>query len=254
MDMRHFNSDGVDIAYMDQGEGAPVLLIHGFASNVRINWGSPGWISALTDAGYRIIAFDNRGHGQSAKLYDEAAYGAPLMAEDARLLLDHLHIERAHVMGYSMGSRISTFLAVNHPSRVQSLILGGVGSNLVQGLKVRGAVADALEAPSADDVANPAARSFRVFAEETGSDLKALAACMRSPGQKITPEMLAALAMPVLVAVGTEDTIAGEAGALVALIPGAELLDIPRRDHMKAVGDRVYKNGVLAFLARHAAA
>lgn len=252
MEMKHFDSAGVDIAYIAEGEGEPVLLIHGFASNVQMNWGTTGWLRTLTGAGWRVIAFDNRGHGQSEKLYDEAAYGAESMAGDARRLLDRLGIVRAHVMGYSMGSRISTLLAASHPERVSSLILGGVGINLVRGFGGRNGVADALEAPSADDVANPAARAFRVFAEETKSDLKALAACMRAPGPKITPEMLAGLTVPVLVAAGTEDDIAGPAAELTALIPGAELLDIPRRDHMRATGDRVYKEGVLAFLARHA--
>jgi pimeloyl-ACP methyl ester carboxylesterase len=197
-----------------------------------------------------VVAFDNRGHGQSAKLYTEGAYDAQHMAEDACRLLDHLHISRAHVMGYSMGARISTLLAADHPERVKSLIIGGMGINMVRGFDGRGHVADALEAPRLDDVTDPGARSFRRFAEDTGSDLRALAACMRAPGRKVTQDMLAGLRMPVLAAVGTEDEIAGSAAELAALIPGAEVLDIPRRDHMRAVGDRVYKDAVLAFLAR----
>ena len=80
--MDHFNSDGIDIAYLDQGEGDPVLLIHGFASNVRINWISTGWVERLVSAGRRVIAIDNRGHGESGKVYDKAAYESPMMAED----------------------------------------------------------------------------------------------------------------------------------------------------------------------------
>ena len=108
--MLSFDSDGVGIAYSDEGEGEPILLIHGFASNVAANWGDVGWIGALAAAGRRVIALDNRGHGQSEKLYDPSCYGAPSMAEDARRLLDHLGIARADVMGYSMGARIATFL------------------------------------------------------------------------------------------------------------------------------------------------
>ena len=184
--MLSFDSDGVGIAYSDEGEGEPILLIHGFASNVAANWGDVGWIGALAAAGRRVIALDNRGHGQSEKLYDPSCYGAPSMAEDARRLLDHLGIARADVMGYSMGARIATFLLLAHPERVRSAILAGVGINLVRGMVGSGPIAKALEAPRIEDVSNDTARSFRAFAEKTGSDLKALAACMRGPREKIT--------------------------------------------------------------------
>jgi len=247
-----FDSDGVEIAFIDQGEGDAVLLIHGFASNVSTNWIVPGWTGFLRGKGYRTIAFDNRGHGRSAKLHDQAQYGAPLMAEDARRLLDHLGIARAHVMGYSMGARISAFLALAHPERVRTLIFGGLGINMVRGMAGTGPIAAALEAPSIDDVVNPTARTFRAFAEQTKSDLKALAACIRSSRDPITREQVANIACPVLVAVGDGDVVGGSAEGLAALIPGAEALVIPGRDHMKAVGDKVYKDGVARFLAEHA--
>ena len=246
--MQSFNSDGVSIAYSDEGEGEPILLIHGFASNVAANWRDAGWIQTLTEAGRRVIAFDNRGHGQSEKLYDPSLYGAPLMAEDARRLLDHLGIARADVMGYSMGARIATFLLLARQERVRSAILAGVGINLVRGMVGTGPIAKALEAPRIEDVTNDTARSFRAFAEKTGSDLKALAACMRGPREKITPEDLARLRVPVLVATGSEDVIAGSGRDLASLIPDAQLLEIIGRDHMKAVGDARFKQGVLDFL------
>ena len=248
--MQIFNSDGVRIAFLDEGAGAPILLIHGFASSMRFNWIDPGWVSLLTRNGFRVIALDNRGHGESEKLYDEAAYGAPLMAEDARRLLDHLGIERADVMGYSMGARISAFLMLNHPERVRSAILAGLGINMVRGMVGTGPLAKALEARSIDEVTNDTARSFRAFAEHTRSDLAALAACMRGPREKITPELLAGVRVPVLVAVGTEDVIGGSGAELAALIPGAKLFDIKGRDHMKAVGDASFKRGVLDFLTQ----
>lgn len=248
--MQRFDSDGVEIAYLDEGEGEPILLIHGFASNVPTNWVDPGWVRTLTRAGRRVIAFDNRGHGQSEKLYEPALYGAPAMAEDAHRLLDHLGVTRPDVMGYSMGARIATFLALAQPARVRSLVLGGVGINFIHGLVGTAPLARAFEAPSIDDVVNDTARSFRAFAEQTKSDLKALAACLRGPREKITPEMLATVATPTLVATGSKDVIAGSGAALAALIPGAQFLDIEGRDHTKAVGDARFKQGVLDFLAR----
>jgi len=172
------------------------------------------------------------------------------MAEDARRLLDHLDIERADVMGYSMGARISAFLVLKHPSRVRSAILAGLGINMVRGMVGTGPLAKALEAKSIDEVSNDTARSFRAFAEHTGSDLAALAACMRGPREKITPDLLAGITVPVLVAVGTEDVIGGSGAELAALIPGAKLLDIRGRDHMKAVGDASFMRGVLDFLTQ----
>ncbi len=248
--MQTFDSDGVEIAYLDEGQGDPVLLIHGFASNSTVNWVDTGWVRDLNRGGYRVIAMDNRGHGRSAKPHDPAFYGAPLMAEDVRRLLDHLRLDRADVMGYSMGARITAFLAMAHPDRVRSAIFAGLGINMVRGMAGTGPIATALEADSIEQVTNPTARTFRVFAEQTRSDLKALAACIRSSRDPITAEALGRIAVPVLVAVGTLDVIGGSATDLAALIPGGEALEIPDRDHMKAVGDRAYKDGVLAFLKR----
>jgi pimeloyl-ACP methyl ester carboxylesterase len=247
-----FGSDGVRIAFMDEGVGKPILLIHGFASSVRYNWVEPGWIRFLTGNGFRVVAFDNRGHGSSEKLYRSEDYAAPLMAEDARRLLDHLHIAQADIMGYSMGARITAFLAINHPERVASAVFGGLGINMVRGPAGTGPIARALEAASIDDVTNPTARTFRAFAEQTKSDLKALAACIRSSRDRITAEMLQKIRCPVLVAVGSDDVIAGPASELADLIPGGQALEITGRDHMRSVGDRIYKDGVLAFLRSHA--
>jgi pimeloyl-ACP methyl ester carboxylesterase len=246
--MQSFDSEGVRISYLDEGEGEPILLIHGFASNVAANWIDPQWVRTLTQAGRRVIAFDNRGHGESDKLYEPERYGAPEMAEDARRLLDHLGIERADVLGYSMGARIAAFLAFAHPERVRSVVFGGLGINMARGMIGSGPLAKALEAPRLEDVTNDTARSFRIFAEQTKSDLKALAACMRGPRQRVPREKLGEIAVPVLVAVGSKDVIGGSGAALAELIPSAQFLEITGRDHMKAVGDSRFKQGVLDFL------
>lgn len=243
-----FQSDGVEIAYEVTGDGDPVLLAHGFASNARVNWVDTGWVRFLERAGYRVITFDFRGHGASAKLYDQALYAQPHMPEDMRRLLDHLHVERADVMGYSMGARMTAFLALRHPARVRSAIFGGLGINMVRGLGGTQEIAGALEADGAADVEHPTGRVFRAFAQQTRSDLKALAACMRSARASLTAEMVARFACPVLIVVGSADSIGGSASELAQLIPGARAIEIPERDHMRTVGDRRYKEGVLEFL------
>jgi pimeloyl-ACP methyl ester carboxylesterase len=250
--MPSFKNGPVEIAYLDEGDGEPIVLVHGFASNKEVNWVAPAWVSTLTRAGRRVIALDNRGHGQSSKLYDPADYHTALMAGDVRALLDHLGVARADVMGYSMGARITAFLASTHPDRVRSAILGGLGIRLVDGVGLPESIAEALEAPSLDAVSDPTGRVFRAFGDQTKSDLRALAACIRGSRQTLSHAEAAALRVPVLIAVGTKDTVAGSAQDLAKLIPGAEALDIPDRDHMLAVGDRVYKSRVIDFLNQHA--
>lgn len=248
--MRKFDSDGVEIAFIDEGDGFPTLLTHGFASNHRVNWVSTSWTNDLLAAGRRVIAFDNRGHGESGKPHDRGAYSGPIMAEDARRLLDHLGIAQADVIGYSMGARIAAFLALQHPNRVRRVVLSGLGEGLVKGIGPSEPVAAALTAPSIDDVMDERARAFRLFADQTGSDRDALAACILGARQTLSREELAKTTAPVLVAVGEADDIAGDAATLAALIPGAEAFVIPGRDHMKAVGDRRHKAAAIAFIER----
>ena len=247
--MASFKNGDVETAYLDEGEGEPIVLVHGFASTKEVNWVNTAWVTTLTRAGRRVIALDNRGHGQSSKLYEPADYHTAKMADDVAALVDHLRIERADVMGYSMGARITSYLALNHAARVRSGVLGGLGIHLVDGVGLPMSIATALEAASLADVTDPMGRTFRAFADQTKSDRRALAACIRGSRQTLTREEVAKIGIPVLVAVGTKDPVAGSAHELAALIPGAQALDIPDRDHMLAVGDKVYKAGVLEFLA-----
>jgi pimeloyl-ACP methyl ester carboxylesterase len=249
-----FESNDVPLSFLDeapQGEDrhAPVLLLHGFASSARVNWIETGWVKLLSEAGYRVVAPDHRGHGASGKPHDPADYATPLMAGDALRLLDHLKIARVDVIGYSMGARIAAFLALRDPARVRAIVFGGLGHHLVEGVGLPPRIADAMEARSLDDLTDPTQRMFRRFAETSGNDLKALAACIRGSRQTLTAEAVAAIACPALVAVGTKDVIAGDARRLAALLPKGRVLDIPNRDHNPAVGDRVFKAGVLDFLA-----
>ncbi len=248
--MPTFKHGAVELAYLDEGEGEPIILIHGFASTKDINWVNTGWVETLRNAGRRVIALDNRGHGASTKLYDPEYYNLGLMAEDVLALMDHLGIDRADIMGYSMGARITATIALYNGTRVHRAIIAGLGLGLTDGGGPGENVALALEADSLDDVRDPVGRTFRAFADQTRSDRRALAACLRGTRRLMSHEEAARIAVPVLIAVGTTDEIAGSAAGLAALIPGAQAIDIPGRDHMKAVGDKVYKQGVLDFLAR----
>lgn len=244
-----FEHDGLSLAYFDEGDatGEPVLLIHGFASSASVNWVHPGWLKTLADAGYRVIAIDNRGHGASDKPLETDAYRPWVMAGDAVALLDHLGIKAAHFMGYSMGARISTFAALNNQNRIRSLVLGGLGIGMTDGVGDWDPIADALLADDPTGISHERGKMFRAFADQTRSDRNALAACIRGSRDLVERQAMATIKVPTLIGVGTKDDIAGSPHELAELMPNARALDIPNRDHMLAVGDKVFKAAVLDF-------
>lgn len=249
--MKKFKSQNIDIAYVTVGdsENPAILLVHGFGSTFRNNWLEPGWTDFLVKAGYYVVMFDNRGHGQSQKLYDRTDYNLSVMAVDAYNLMKHLGIESFDIMGYSMGARISAFVAIQYPNAVKHLILGGLGHNIIEGTPDVEKIANGLLANNLADVKDKLGRTFRIFADHTGSDRNALAACIMSPHRIMTEDEVSQISQPTLVAIGTVDEVAGDGETLVALLKNGKYLPIPRRDHMRATGDRVYKEGVVKFLA-----
>lgn len=253
--MTHFVTaiDGVRIAYDDIGTGVPVVLVHGFASDRAQNWKNPGWYAALGDAGYRVIAADNRGHGESDRRYDPAAYAQEIRVADVLAVMDAAGVGRAAVMGYSMGAAMAIELALTQPERVERLMLGGVGETYFSDRgQTMQAIAAAMEAPSLASLSDPLQRLFRRFAEQPGKDLKALAACIRSRRNIYAPAQLAGFQGKVLVVCGSNDPIAGPPGPLAAAFPQGRAVTIAKRDHNTVVGDQRYKDAVLAFLAEAA--
>jgi len=246
--MKSFTHDGTTIAYLDEGAGDPVVLVHGFASNKEVNWVFPGWIGPLKEAGFRVIALDNRGHGASTKYYETERYHIPEMTKDVIALLDHLKIAKADFVGYSMGARISAYAASHYPARVRSATLGGMGINLTRNVSSGDTVARALEADKREQVTDKIGLDFRKFAEQTKSDLKALAALSRSHQRTVPREDTARIRVPVLIVVGTKDDIAGSGPELSELIPDSKFVALEDRDHMRTVGDTKFKQAVIDFL------
>jgi len=172
--MPTFHSDGVSISYEDRGDGSAVVLVHGFASSAEHNWGITGWLDLLART-HRVIAPDCRGHGKSDKPHAREAYGGTSMEEDVIRLMDHVGIERAALMGYSMGGRISLGLLARHPERFRALVLGGFGlSGEINDPQRRRMIVEALLADDASSIQGTP-HQFRQFAEANGNDLKALA-------------------------------------------------------------------------------
>ena len=232
------------------GEGPPILLIHGFASDRVQNWRAPGWYDTLTGAGYRVVAMDCRGHGESQKLYDPAQYAHDIMAGDAIAVMDALGLEAPIVMGYSMGGYLGMHVLMDHAPRVSKLVIGGVGETYFSTAQfARDEIVAALEAPHRDAVTDPVGRTFRLFAEQGDKDIKALAACMRAERKPFTKAQLSHARAPVLVVCGEKDELTGAPGPLAAAFPNGRAVTVARRDHMTVVGDKVYKEAVLGFLA-----
>lgn len=246
-----FDSAGVRLAYDDVGEGRAVILLHGFASSRAVNWRSVNWYDTLTSQGYRAIALDLRGHGESEKLYDPQAYLPAEMGGDVIRLMDHLGIERAEIIGYSMGARVVLSVLKRYPDRLRHAVLAGVGENLLGGMNGE-TIARALELDNPDAVADPVAREFRAFADRQKGDRKALAACMRGYREPVDRDALARTGIPVLFIVGGDDTLIGRPHALSDINPKAELVIIPDRDHLNVVSDEGFKEAILSFLAEGA--
>ena len=126
-----FDSDGVRLHYEinGPGSGTPIVAVHGFASDYRLNWVGSRWQETLTSNGFRVLGLDCRGHGHSDKPHDEAAYSVELMSGDVIRLLDDAGVDRAAYLGYSMGARIGLEVVMDHPDRITRAVLGGIGSS-----------------------------------------------------------------------------------------------------------------------------
>ena len=251
-------ADGVRLAFerlglTDNGIHRPVVLVHGFGSSRHQNWKSTGWFDDLTAAGRQLVAMDCRGHGESDKPHEEAAYGHDRMAEDVLVVMEAAGVSSADVVGYSMGGFIALRLAVQAPARVASLSLGGVGAHYLDGTHISAAgsrerLAAALLVEDKASITDPRARMFRTFADQPGKDRMALAACMRAMSPPLPVETLSQLQQRVLVVCGAEDDIAGPPEPLAATFVHGHSVSIPGRDHMTAVGERKTRRAVVDFL------
>jgi pimeloyl-ACP methyl ester carboxylesterase len=224
-------------------------LVHGFGASRAITWSNTNWYQTVLRAGRRLVAMDCRGHGQSGKRYDAASYDEGLMAQDVLSVLDSLGLESADLMGYSMGGFLAIRLMHDFPDRVRRVVLAGVGETYFRYSRERAEIiAQGLLAADPLTVTDPEALAFRTFCERAGNDLKALAACILRPRRVFQPAELARLAHPVLVVCGELDDTSGPAAPLSDALAHGRAVTVPRRNHHSTVGDRVYKDAVLAFL------
>jgi pimeloyl-ACP methyl ester carboxylesterase len=206
--MPGFDSNGVVIHYEVFGKGKPLILLHGFGASLQTNWVATGWIDTLSPL-RQVIALDCRGHGESERPRDPAAYTAHEATEDVVRLLDHMGVATMDIFGYSMGAGIALRAVLFHPERVTVVVLGGFG-----------------------------------FAEPHGASPD-MAAALLAPVERA---QLAAVRVPVLIVNGANDALTASAREIAALIPGARLVVLPDQDHMTSVGDQRFKDAVVTFL------
>ena len=244
------SADGLAIAYDDTGpEGSrPLLMIHGFSSNRAEGWKRTGWMAACAQRGQRAVALDLRGHGESAKPHDPSLYGRQKLAADVIALMDHLGVETADVIGFSLGSRVAATVAMNAPSRVYNLVLSGVGDRWFKPSEDDDAMARAMEADDPASISMPLLQSFRHFADEQGEDRLALAACTRAEKDPITADALYGVMAPTLVIAGSRDELAGDPRGLAEAIPGAKCVSVPGCDHFALITHGLLKASAFDFL------
>jgi pimeloyl-ACP methyl ester carboxylesterase len=245
---KSFKSGAATIAFLDEGIGDPVVLVHGFGGCLQTDWVDTGWTRVLVDAGYRTIALDSPGHGGSTRFFTPQAYGVARMARAVADLLDHAGLRSADLIGYSMGARIVMALAMQEPARVRSAVLMGMGDSLTRRLANIDAIAVVLESPDVK-TASELPAGYKAFVDRPLEDRQALAACLRAGRPVYSAADLAGVRLTLLSATGSNDEIGGSAIKLAKLVPGARAFELPGGDHRSVLGSAVCRKAVLDFLS-----
>jgi pimeloyl-ACP methyl ester carboxylesterase len=263
---KYFDSDGVKIHYIVEGQGEPVVLVHGFTASIQVQWGLPGILSKLA-TNYQVIALDNRGHGGSDKPHDPKQYGGKMVGDVVRLL-DHLKIAKAHVVGYSMGGFMTSYMVANHPDRLLTATLGGAGWSQAGDARMDflTELGDSLEAgkgigplivrltppnrPKPTDEQIAAINQMLMLT----NDQKALAACIRGmQGLAVTETQLRANKVPTLCLIGDQDPLKAGVDDMEKVMSNLKVDVIKGTDHATAFRSPLFVEDLQAFLAGHAA-
>lgn len=250
-DELYFDSAGVRIHYNVYGSGPDVILIHGLTSTAKDNWDSAVPILA---ANYRVITLDVRGHGKSGGPHEAGAYGKK-MIDDVVRLMDHLSIERPHIVGYSMGGSIALHLAIDYPQRVRSLVVGGQGWATVEELQATAAAAQAVRDAGTATVLVPDPELIRSSVRDrfmqtlAANDPQAMAALLEDyPQLAVDAGELRETTVPILLVSGTEDPVIPRIEKLQLIRPDAAVILIPDETHLSTRSSPQFVAAIEAFL------
>lgn len=228
--MPFFDSTGVRIYYESVGAGRPVVLVHGLTSSIQQNWRRPGIVDALVKAEFRAVTLDCRGHGKSDKPYERGAYSGTQMGDDVIALMDHLSIDVADLVGYSMGGAIATSLLTRCPARLRRVVIAGVGDSV-------------LGAGWGIPRGSPRGRT-RI----SGRDFAVTSAIRNAERVAIDVEKLIGAMCPVLILVGSGDRVAGSPSRLAVSIRGSKMVRVPGT-HFSAVAHPTFRQAIVEFLS-----
>ncbi len=261
---KYFDSDGVRIHYTDEGEGEPVVLVHGFAAHADLNWRRPGITQALAKE-FRVIAMDTRGHGLSGKPRGQGRYGIE-MVEDVVRLLDHLEIEKAHVAGYSLGGFLSLKLAAKHPERLSSVSPLAAGWEQAENSHFLGNMDQIIASLEAGDGIAPLSGNLGEGREKPGlrhkllvkiltkyfNEPHALVGVIRGlPEILLTEGELRGISVPVCSVVGTRDPLKPGVDAMNGLVADHTVVFIEGADHVDAPSRPEFLEALAGFLRAH---
>lgn len=229
---QYFDSAGKNLAYRVQGEGPPLILIHGFQGTGPVHWELPGTAGRLAQH-FQVILLDCRGHGNSEKPTHPSQYGLD-MVEDVRRLLDHLNIDHTYLAGYSMGGWISLKFAATYPDRVDALAVGGSGYRDFSE-KQLGQVLNDLFVP----LLHP------------GYDPRAFEACTDAfPEFQLTDKEVADLPQPMLALAGSGDFARAQAERLKEARPDVDLVIVNGNDHNSTLFAPQFQEELEAFFVQ----
>ena len=234
---RFFESSGGRLRYLLEGEGEPVLLLHGFAEDSETGWERSGVIDELTKVQFKIVAVDLLGHGGSARSHDLKDYGVS-MANEVIALMDALKLSQVHGVGYSMGAALMSKLLELHPDRFLSATLSGYG-----------------EPPLPNDVNDELVQEIRKNLNRMnlleGNDPRALANLSVGWREwRVAKSSLQRNQIPVLALIGAEDIFLPDTRRLVQSLATSRLLVIPG-DHGSARSRPEYYSALVDFLNQH---
>lgn len=252
--MPHLIRDQYSIYYEIHGEGLPVLLLHGICVSFAGNYGGYGWIDSLCQSGMQVIGMDFRGHGRSDKPHDPASYGTRNLAGDVVALMDHLNLETASVVGYSLGSVIALHLLHTCPQRFGRSVLIATGDGLLGHpphslAELAAQLLQALDSPEYPAELPKHVAAYWNFATLVGGDRAASAAAARAAYPPCSSEDAGRISSEVLVVSGELDPVLGRGPLLARALPHGRYLEIPGADHFMLAVSEEAKNAVARFLA-----
>ncbi|HEY7387161.1 MAG TPA: alpha/beta hydrolase [Bryobacteraceae bacterium] len=256
---RYFDSNGVKIRYLMQGEGEPVILLHGFIFSIEPAWISGGFFETLSHDN-RVVALDLRGHGQSGKPHNAGSYGLQ-MINDVLRLIDHLAFERIHLVGYSLGAILASKFLEVAPQRLRSVVMGGAapvreGDTTYRSWLPLAELLDRVrpgEQLSTYFWPNPSDRPPREIQQVVdANDPAALAALARGMlDVTVTDEVLRSNQVAILAICGEHDPVKPSVVAMKAVTRNLFTQVVPDLDHHTLPGSKEFRNAIRDFIRDH---